>query len=143
MTKEERWRMEGLAFCLRVLEQNGNDVEALKSEIRRRGAAGIPIGVTPKQEKDFCDGVKKAVLDTVLLMSMAVLHDTFGFGRDRVARFVEAFNNASELLGDDCINWTEIQQGIADQLGFVRGIRWLNGEPYRNPSEKEEGGDQV
>lgn len=140
MTKEERLRAEGMAFCLRQLECSGGDVEALKAEIKRRGAAGIPIGVTPKQEREFCDGVKKAVLDTVLLMSMAVLHDTFGFGRDRVARFVEAFNNASELLSDDCINWTEIQQGIADQLGFVQGIRWLNGEPYRNPSEKG-GGD--
>ena len=142
MTKEERLRAEGMAYCMRFLEGHDNDVAALKADIKRRGAYGIPIGVTPKQEREFCDGVKKAVLDTVLLMSMAVLHDTFGFGRDRVARFVEAFNNASELLQDDCINWTELQQGIADQLGFVRGIRWLNGEPYRNPSEKEEGGDQ-
>ena len=135
MTKEERWRAEGMSFCLQHLEKSGGDVDALKAEIRRRGAAGIPIGVTPKQEREFCDGVKKAVLDTVLLMSVAVLHDTFGFGRERVARFVEAFNTASELLGDDCINWTEIQAGIAEQLGYVRGIRWLGGEPYKNPSE--------
>lgn len=136
MTKEERWRAEGMSFCLQHLEKSGGDVEALKAEIRRRGAAGIPIGVTPKQEREFCDGVKKAVLDTVLLVTVAALHDEFGFGSERAARFVAKFNEAAEYLQDDAMTWAELQQGIVDRLGFVKGLKWLNGEPYRNPSEQ-------
>ena len=143
MTKEERWRLEGLAFCLRTLEQNGNDVEALKAEIRRRGAGSIPLALSRADENRFCKAVRENCLDTVLIMTLAVLHDTFGFGRIRANRFKTAFNQAAKYLQDDCINWTEIRKGLEEQLGMVIGIRWANGHEVRNPSEKEEGGDQV
>ena len=128
MTKEERLRAEGMSFCLRFLEQNGNSVEALKAEIRRRGAAGIPIGVTPKQEKDYCSKVKRNCLTTVLLVAVAALHDEFGFGSERAARFVAKFNEAAGYLQDDAMNWEELQQGIIDRLGFVKGLNFLDGE---------------
>lgn len=136
MTKEERWRMEGMTFCLRYLDEHEGDVEALKAEIKRRGAAGIPIGVTPKQEQEYCSRVKNNCLTTVCLVAVAALHDEFGFGSERAARFVAKFNEAAEYLQDDAMTWAELQQGIVDRLGFVKGLKWLNGEPYRNPSEQ-------
>ena len=138
MTKEERWRAEGMSFCLRHLEESGGNVEALKAEIKRRGAYGIPIGVTPKQEADFCRMVRENCLDTILIMTLAVLHDNFGFGHIRAVRFKDAFNTAAELLGDDCINWTEIRQGIEEQLGMNLGIRWCGGKEVKNKSEVEQ-----
>lgn len=137
MTKEERWRMEGMSFCMRLLDESGGDVEALRKELKRRGALGIPIGVTERQTREFVDGTKKNVLTTVTLLTIAILHDTFGFGSVRVARFIEAFNDAAELLQDDCINWQELQQGIAARLGNVRGITWIGGMPTNLPPERE------
>ena len=137
MTKEERWRMEGMTFCLRYLDEHGNDVEGLKREIKRRGAGSIPLALSRADENRFCKAVRENCLDTVLIMTLAVLHDTFGFGRIRANRFKAAFNRAAELLQDDCINWTEIRKGLEEQLGIVIGIRWANGHEVRNPSERE------
>ena len=135
--KEERLRAEGMSFCLRYLEAHDGDVDALKAEIKRRGAAGIPIGVSPKQEEDFCRRVRENCLDTILALTLATLHDAFGFGRIRANRFKEFFNDSAELLGDDCINWTEILQGIDEQLGIKMRIRWYGDKPVQNQSEKE------
>ena len=137
MTKEERWRMEGMTFCLRYLDEPGNNDEELKREIKRRGAGSIPLALSRADENRFCKAVRENCLDTVLIMTLAVLHDTFGFGRIRANRFKAAFNRAAELLQDDCINWTEIRKGLEEQLGIVIGIRWANGHEVRNPSERE------
>lgn len=137
MTKEERWRMEGMSFCLRYLDEHNNDVEGLKKEIKRRGAGSIPLALSRADENRFCKAVRENCLDTVLIITLAVLHDTFGFGRIRANRFKAAFNQAAEYLQDDCINWTEIRKGLEEQLGMVIGIRWANGHEVRNPSERE------
>ena len=137
MTKVERWRMEGMSFCLRYLDEHGNDVEGLKREIKWRGAGSIPLALSKADENRFCKAVRENCLDTVLIMTLAVLHDTFGFGRIRANRFKAAFNQAAEYLQDDCINWTEIRKGLEEQLGMVIGIRWANGHEVRNPSERE------
>ena len=137
MTKEERWRMEGMAFCLRYLDEHNNDVEGMKREIKRRGAGSIPLALSKADENRFCKAVRENCLDTVLIMTLAVLHDTFGFGRIRANRFKAAFNRAAEYLQDDCINWTELRQGIEQRLGMKLGIRWANGHEVRNPSERE------
>ena len=50
MTKEERWRMEGMAFCLRYLDEHDNDVEGMKKEIKRRGAGSIPLALSKADE---------------------------------------------------------------------------------------------
>lgn len=137
MTKEERWRMEGMNFCLRYLDEHDNDVEGMKKEIKRRGAGSIPLALSKADENRFCKAVRENCLDTVLIMTLAVLHDTFGFGRIRANRFKAAFNRAAEYLQDDCINWTELRQGIEQRLGMKLGIRWANGHEVRNPSEEE------
>ena len=137
MTKEERWRMEGMTFCLRYLDEHGNDVDGMKREIKRRGAGSIPLALSKADENRFCKAVRENCLDTVLIMTLAVLHDAFGFGRIRANRFKAAFNQAAEYLQDDCINWTELRRGIEQRLGMKLGIRWANGHEVRNPSEKE------
>ena len=126
-----------MSFCLRYLDEHDNDVEGMKREIKRRGAGSIPLALSKADENRFCKAVRENCLDTVLIMTLAVLHDTFGFGRIRANRFKAAFNQAAEYLQDDCINWTEIRKGLEEQLGMVIGIRWANGHEVRNPSERE------
>ena len=126
--KEDRWRQEGMDFCIRFLENNNGDIEALKAELKRRAAYHIPVWLSKSQEMEFCNRVRLTCMDTILIMSVAVLHDNFGFGQTRINRFIEAFNYGAELLADDCINWEEMQAGIREQLGLDLKIRWLGRE---------------
>lgn len=129
MRKEEQWRMEGMAFCLRFLEAHDNDVAALKEEIRYRGAADMPLAISRAQKAEFADRVKRTLMETVLIVALAVLHDTFGFEPVRCRRFIDKFNWAGDLLADDCINWQEMQDGIREQLGIDTVLGWYNGKP--------------
>ena len=122
--KEDRLRQEGMDFCMRYLEANNGDIEALKAELKRRGAYHIPLWLNKSAEMEFCHRTRETCFDTIMIMSVAVLHDTFGFGQKRVDRFMDAFNYAANLLDDDCINWDEIQAGIREQLGRNLKIRW-------------------
>lgn len=129
MRKEEQWRAEGMAFCVRFLEAHDNDVEALKAEINRRGIRRIPLAIGRAEEIEFCKRVRATLMETVLLMTLAVLHDTFDFGKKRCRRFQEAFDYAAGLLADDCINWSEISQGVREQLGMDVVLHWYAGTP--------------
>jgi hypothetical protein len=130
MRKEEQWRAEGMAFCIRFLEQNNNDVDALREEIKRRGAYHVPLAIGKAEEKEFCLKVRENTFDTVMIMTLAVLHDEFGFGQKRTDRFMDCFQNAVGLLADDCINWTELQLGVKEMLHKNIEIRW-HGQPPR------------
>ena len=97
--------MEGMDFCIRFLESHDNDIDALKAEIKRRGAYHIPLRISISEENEFVSRVRANVLDTVLIMTIAVLHDEFDFGKKRISRFKETFNRFSEWLCDDNLTW--------------------------------------
>ena len=128
LRKEDKWRYEGMNFCLRFLEQNGGDVSALKGEIARRGAGRVPLSLSRADETAFAMRVRETVMGSVLLLTTAVLHDTFGFGKVRAKRFIDAFNDAAALIADDCINWTEMEEGVKAVLGLEMHINW-HGHP--------------
>lgn len=128
MVKEEQWRKEGMDFCIRFLENNGNDVDALKKEIQRRGAYHIPCRVSKAEEEQFCKAVLANVLDTVLIMTIAVLHDEFDFGKKRIARFKKMFTRNQEWMEQGALTWTSMQENILKYLAIQTEIRW-HGHP--------------
>ena len=127
--KEEQWRNEGMAFCIKFLEENGNNVDALKEEIRRRGAYHIPLAISRSEEKEFCLKIRENTFDTIVIMALAVLHDYFGFGQKRADKFLQYFQDTAQLVADDCINWTELQMGVKEQLYKNIEIRWHGAPP--------------
>lgn len=127
--KEEQWRKEGMAFCLRYLEEHGNDVNALREEIKRRGAYHVPLAISRAEEREFCLKIRENTFDTIVIMALAVLHDYFGFGQVRADRFLQHFTDTAQLLADDCINWTELQLGVKEQLYKNIEIRWHGAPP--------------
>lgn len=129
LRKDEQWRNEGMAFCIKFLEEHDNDVNALRAEIKRRGAYHIPLAISRSEEVEFCQKIRENTYDTVLIMTLAVLHDYFGFGRTRADRFMRHFQDTAKLLADDCINWTELQMGVKEQLYKHIEIRWHGAPP--------------
>lgn len=128
-SKQEQWRREGMAFCIRFLEEHDGDVEALKREIERRGAYGIPISVSRADEERFCEGVKHSCLDSVLVLTLVTLHDAFGFGRERLNRFKTLFNTKSECLAENYATWNDEIAILEQECGLKMNIRWFGGDP--------------
>ena len=124
MKKEEQARLEGVGYAIRFLEQ-GNTLEDLKEDARRRGATMTPIWVTKAMESDYCDRVKVNTMQTILLMACSVLQAEFDFGNaqrggnpGRLARFVNKFNQyCGDMLNGD-MDWGDLKQELARTTGI-------------------------
>ena len=104
-SKEELARREGMSYALRYAKDNG--IEALEKELKRRQAYNIPIRISNKELQAFTDNAKNMMLDTVLILASVTLHDEFGFGRERLERFMRRFNFKAECIGEDYTDWQD------------------------------------
>lgn len=120
-SKEEQARREGMSYALRYAREHG--IEALESELKRRGAYNIPIRISDKDLKAFTDNAKMMLLDTVLILASMTLHDEFGFGKDRLQRFIKRFNFKAECIGDDYTTWQDQIDILKEECGLEYKLR--------------------
>lgn len=120
-SKEEQARREGMSYALRYAKNHG--IEALENELKMRGAYNIPIRISDKDLQAFTDNAKMMLLDTVLILASMTLHDEFGFGHDRLQRFVERFNFKAECIGDDYTTWQDQIDILKEECGLEYQLR--------------------
>lgn len=127
--QKEECRREGLSFALDFLESHNNDVDALREEAKKRGAYHIPLALNKADADEFSERVKKSVLDSVLVMSLLVLHDEFDFGEQRLNRFKARFNDKADCVVKDYTTWEETLGILKDECNIDMSIRWNGGSP--------------
>lgn len=120
-SKEELARREGMSYALKYAKENG--IEALESELKRRGAYNIPIRISDKDLKAFTDNAKMMLLDTVLILASMTLHDEFGFGKERLQRFIKRFNFKAECIGEDYTTWQDQIDILKEECGIEYQLR--------------------
>ena len=101
-SKEEIARREGMSYALRYAKEHGFD--ELEKELKYRGAYEIPFKISNNDLQKFTDNAKNMMLDTVLILASMTLHDEFGFGRERLQRFIKRFNFKAECIGEGYTN---------------------------------------
>ena len=116
LSKEEAARYGGAAWMVEYIKKNG--IEAAEKELEMRGARNIPLGVNKTDLHKFEVEEKRNTIATILLMACATLHDEYGFGFDRMNRFIERFNTKTECLVDNYVDWEDIQQTIKEETGL-------------------------
>ena len=135
ISKEERARRDGFDYFVSLYQRYGVEagkrIPEIDEEIERRALTGKPIGVDRQMEKEFANRVQYNCLDTIMVMSMFVLHDKFGFGTKRLERFQDEFTEAGDALVKDYISWGDIRKVLQDETGIETKIRW-NGNPIKD-----------
>jgi hypothetical protein len=116
ITKDEQLRREGMAYALKVAKEKG--VEGLEAELRFRGAYNVPLSIPQSTLDQFTLNVKQHMFDTLSLLTSATLHDEFGFGKERIQRFIKRLNLKAECIADDYASWQEYQQIMKDECGL-------------------------
>ena len=122
MREYERGREDGLSLALRIAKEGG--VEALEREIRFRGVTGIHTSLASKDLDKASEQIKEITLDTFTVMSVAVLHDEFGFGEKRCQRYMDGINKAAEYIVDGLATWPDYISAIKEEIGLDLRIRW-------------------
>lgn len=122
MREYERGREDGLSLALRIAKEGG--IEALEREIKFRGVTGIHTSLASKDLDKASEQIKEITLDTFTVMSVAVLHDEFGFGEKRCQRYMDGINKAAEYIVDGLATWPDYISAIKEEIGLDLRIRW-------------------
>lgn len=122
MREYERGREDGLSLALRIAKEGG--IEALEREIKFRGVTGIHTSLASKDLDKASEQIKEITLDTFTVMSVAVLHDEFGFGKKRCQRYMDGINKAAEYIVDGLATWPDYISAIKEEIGLDLRIRW-------------------
>ena len=124
MREYERGREDGLLLAQRIVREGG--AEALEREVKFRGVTGIHTSLAAKDLDKASEKIKEMTLDTFTILSIAALHDTFGFGQTRCQRFMDKVAEGADLLMDDLATWSDYIESIKEELGLNLEIRWNN-----------------
>ena len=114
-------RNEGIVFCNKLVAEKGP--EELERVTRQRNLTGLRTLIDPKDlDKDLIN-IKMQILDTVLIMSLAVLKDEFDFGSKRLNRFKKRFNDKTECLESGHVTWIDMIELIQQENNIKLQLR--------------------
>lgn len=91
--KEYEARMQGMLYAVNVVKELG--LEALEKDINKRGVLKVPLAYTDKQIDEFWKQLSENLYATMTCVTGMVLHDEFGFGKQRLHKFREEFQKAT------------------------------------------------
>lgn len=126
--KYEQARREGMAYALRIAKEKG--IDGLEEELKYRNCTEMPIGISRYECEEVTAAVKHNCIDTCLILAASTLHDEFDFGKTRILRFRDRFNNKAECIMDDYSTWEDEIQVLAEEVDVVLGIRDNNKNIY-------------
>lgn len=115
-------REDGLYLALKIVREGG--LEALEKEIRFRNITGIKTSLAMKEIEGATLEIKNNVIDTVTCLAVHTLHDEFGFGKERAARFMGRFQEKIGCLMDELVFWEDIVEENK-KMGIQTKIRML------------------
>lgn len=116
MREYERGREDGLDLARRIVREGG--LEALEKECRFRGVTGIRTSLASKDLNKACEKMKEVIADSFVILSLAVLHDDFGFGEKRCQRFRNGLDRASDYINDGLAEWVDYVNSIKEEIGI-------------------------
>lgn len=120
VNKEQQWRAEGMAYALKIAKEKG--IDGLEEEIKFRNATHIPIQVSRPSCEDAINRIKENTIDTMLIMSIASLVDTFNFGEFQCRKFMNEFDKKTDML-QSFQEWENIIKEIKDRTDIELEIR--------------------
>lgn len=129
-------QMEGLCRAYTIVKQGNeagkNGLEELEKEIKFRNVTYTPLSYNKDVIIEYLEHMTENILTATLLLTLAVLRDEFGFGKDRAKRFWQRYTMKTECLRDRAItelSWTDISEQVREELGFDITLDW---DAWRN-----------
>lgn len=115
ITKEYRIEMQAMSKALKIAKEKG--VDALEEELKMRGATKMPLTVSSAKGLAWIQEAANNTIETVMLMSLCVLKDEFGFGEKRLNQFLDRYAEKTECMADGYVCWEDLQEEMKEKLG--------------------------
>ena len=91
-------RMIGYMCAYKLAKTEG--LEALEKDIKRRNITHLDFTVPPKKIMKDYDTIARRTVTNVMAGALWVLHDVFGFGKQRLHKFRDDFEELMKVLAD-------------------------------------------
>lgn len=98
INKEFQWRMQGILHAREVVEKDG--LEGLDKEIKMRGFLQAPLVYSKGQIDGWWDELSTNLYATMTTVAGMVLREHFGFGKQRLLKFRNEFQNMTKSALD-------------------------------------------
>lgn len=118
----QQGRAEGLNMALRIVEKDG--IEGLRKELRLRGITNINLNATHNELMKATELMRQTMFDTMRIMTVGILMDRYGYGKKRVMRWIDDFNEGCEELSLGPEQWQEMTDKINGYLGLDLKCYW-------------------
>lgn len=82
------------------------------------GVTGIHTSLARKDLDKASEKIKQLVSECCVIMTIAVLHDEFGFGQKRCQKFMAGMDKASDYIDQGLAEWIDYVQAIKEELGI-------------------------
>ena len=136
VNKEQRLRVEGMNYALRIAKSKG--IDELEKECKFRGEYNIPMTISREKIKEVSELIQKTTIETVTLMSAVVLRDEFGFGEKRMNQFLDRFALKTSCLETGEVTWDDLIEQMKEEVGIELDISGIvSGRRCEEVVEKE------
>lgn len=62
--------------------------------------------------------IKEMTIRTILAMSVATLRDEYGFGKERLQRFINRFMIKTDCMSEGWLTWKDLCDNIEEETGI-------------------------
>ena len=115
LSKEELARFSGAEWMLKLAEEKG--LEEARKEFDSRNLRGIPLQCRKEDVMRLYESERTNLTRCMLIIAVSTLHDEYGFGSERLKRYVDRFNLKASCLAENYVNWKDIQEEIKKETG--------------------------
>jgi len=102
-------------------------LKKIDDEVHYRNVTYIPLSYSKEKIEGYLKEMTENILNTTLLLSLTVLRDEFGFGKDRAERFWKRYTLKTACLMDRAISelsWEDLAQQAKEELGYDTTLNW-------------------
>lgn len=96
--KSFEWRMQGMIYACKMAKEKG--IEYLEQDIKRRNVLKADIVYKDNQVREFWNTMSNNIYTNMLTTVLWVLHDKYGFRRERLHKFLNYYNDAVNITLD-------------------------------------------
>lgn len=127
--KEEKWRMEGALYALRLAKEKG--IDYLEMDIKRRGALGMSFVIPEKVAREAYDMLATKVMNTMKTVAMWTLYTKDGWRSKRLQRFEKQMDEISndcmtyDRFGKNYIKISDMAKELQERCGVTPDLTTL------------------
>lgn len=126
--KEEKWRMEGAFYALRIVREKG--IDGLEQDLKMRGALSIPLTVKSKDLEEMYYQLARRIMNSIKTVAMWTLYEQ-GWRKTRLKRFEEQMDKHSAMCleidryGENYVKLSDMAKEMNEQCGVCATMESL------------------